>query len=346
MQIAQIHAGILVYNKEFRRKAAGNIQARRALKFYSALKKGVHIMKRLKSFFEISRKNVAFIVCVAASLSFLLTGASCAAGTAENDSSIGGESAQITLDKAKETALTDAGLTDSEVTFTKAKSDWDDGISVYDIEFYTENTEYEYEINASTGAIHDKSVEKFKVSSSDQTDIDTQQKTSGHSSKNSAQMQESDAEQISLDTAKNAALSDAGLSSSDVNYTETKLDYDDGVTVYDIEFLTSTHKYEYKIDAATGVIINKNVEIIRKNTGTTLDNTEVGDSYIGVDRAKCIAVEHASLSVSDVTFSKAKLENDDGYSVYEIEFYMNGTEYEYKIDAIEGTIVEYDCERN
>lgn len=302
-------------------------------------------MKRLNSFFEISRKNVASIVCVAASLTFLLTGASCAASTDKNDSSIGGESAQITLDKAKETALTDAGLSDSEVTFTKAKSDWDDGISVYDIEFYTENTEYEYEINASTGAIHEKSVEKFKVNSADQRGIDTEQKSSGHSSESFAQKQESDAEQISLDTAKNTALSDASLSSSDVNYTETKLDYDDGVAVYDIEFLTSTHKYEYKIDTSTGVIISKNVEIIRNNTGAASDNTEIEDSYIGVDEAKSIAVEHASLSVSDVTFSKAKLENDDGYTVYEIEFYMNGTEYEYKIDASEGTILEYDSER-
>ena len=40
--------------------------------------------------------------------------------------------------------------------------------------------------------------------------------------------------QISLEDAKNAALTDAGVSAADVVYTKEKLDYEDGIMVYDI----------------------------------------------------------------------------------------------------------------
>lgn len=46
-----------------------------------------------------------------------------------------------------------------------------------------------------------------------------------------------------------------------------------------------------------------------------------------------------------MVFSKAKLENDDGRTVYEIEFYYNTTEYEYKINASTGEILEFDSDR-
>ncbi|HPZ00307.1 MAG TPA: PepSY domain-containing protein, partial [Clostridiales bacterium] len=37
---------------------------------------------------------------------------------------------------------------------------------------------------------------------------------------------------------------------------------------------------------------------------------------------------------------------EDGKTVYEIEFYKNGSEYEYTIDAISGTVLEYGIERD
>ena len=65
----------------------------------------------------------------------------------------------IGADKAKSIALKDAGLSSSSVTFTKAKLDREDGVRVYEIEFFTSDKEYEYEINASSGKIRDKDVE-------------------------------------------------------------------------------------------------------------------------------------------------------------------------------------------
>ena len=66
--------------------------------------------------------------------------------------------------------------------------------------------------------------------------------------------------------------------------------------------------------------------------------------YIGVGKAKSIALKDAGVSASSVTFTKAKLDRDDGVAVYEIEFYSGDTEYEYEIDATSGAVRDRDSE--
>ncbi len=65
----------------------------------------------------------------------------------------------VTLEKAREIAVKDAGIKNAEVSFTKAKLDTDDGVKVYEIEFTYNGNEYEYDINAKTGAIIEKNKE-------------------------------------------------------------------------------------------------------------------------------------------------------------------------------------------
>ena len=65
-----------------------------------------------------------------------------------------------------------------------------------------------------------------------------------------------------------------------------------------------------------------------------------------MDRAKSIALGHAGVSASSVSFSKAKLDDDDGRGVYESEFYVGNTEYDYEIDAHSGSILEASAEND
>ena len=148
-----------------------------------------------------------------------------------------------------------------------------------------------------------------------------------------------------LDIAKAAALKDAGLSESDVTFKKTELDNSHGTQVYDIEFYTSDTKYDYEIDASNGTVLEKSIEQFQFQTPPT-DSAinSSGNDYIGIDRAKEIALNHAQMNESDVQFAKAKLENDDGVVEYEIEFYFGRTEYDYTIDAVSGNIIEYDVE--
>ena len=195
--------------------------------------------------------------------------------------------AQISLDEAKEIALEDAGLSASQVSFTKEKLDVDDGVSVYDIDFFAENTEYEYEINANTGAIFSKSKESF---------VQATPQPSAESS-NSSTVPEG-----------NADLNQQASGASQ-----------------------SGDKTSGETSAQSGG---------QNQTG------QAQNSYIDVDRAKEIAVAQSGFDLTEVVLKKAKMDYEDGVMVYEIEYYKDGMEYDCEIDAVTGTVMKYDQERD
>lgn len=59
----------------------------------------------------------------------------------------------ISTEEAKEIALNHAGIKSDNVTFNKVELDVDHDIAKYEIEFYYNYVEYEYELNAVTGEI-------------------------------------------------------------------------------------------------------------------------------------------------------------------------------------------------
>ena len=69
-----------------------------------------------------------------------------------------GETA-LDADAARAVALTEAGLTEDQVTFVKTSLDYDDGRQVYDIEFVSGDVEYSFEVNAQDGSILEYSQE-------------------------------------------------------------------------------------------------------------------------------------------------------------------------------------------
>ena len=260
-----------------------------------------------------------------------------------------GITAAITQKDARKIALEDAGLTEAEVTISAEKLDTENGVAVYEVDFVKGNVKYEYDINAMTGAVYSKSSESTAVPSTEA------QTAAVNATVAPTAENRSNNNYIGLERAKAIALSDAGLSAASVTFTEAKPDFDDGVPNYDLDFYTATHEYDYEIDAQTGAIMDKSVEVnehaVRETkpaatAAPTAAATEAARGIIGVDRAKSIALGHAGVSASSVSFSKAKLDDDDGRGVYEIEFYVGNTEYDYEIDAHSGGIIEYDKDRD
>ena len=249
------------------------------------------------------------------------------------------KSEKIDLDAAKEKAVKDAGVDKNSVKFIKAKLDRDDGRAVYEIEFTAGGKEYEYDINAETGAIIDKDVEALKKNS-------TTAKAVKEETTKAVANQSAD-----IEKAKQIALADAGVKAADAKFIKAKADYDDGRKVFDIEFIAGSKEYEYEINASSGKIIEKDVEAVKtkpqaaKKT-TTSAAAEQKNDFIGVDSAKQKALSHAGLNSADVRFTKVKLDRDDGISVYEIEFISGNYEYEYEINASTGKVVDWDKEIN
>ena len=163
------------------------------------------------------------------------------AGTAVSQSSgqqpSGGQntSSGITEDEAKTIALQDAGVSASDAVFVRVERDRDDGRSVYDLEFYAGNTEYDYEIDSTTG----------KIVSAD-FDIESYTIPSGNSTI------------LSVEEARNLVLAKVpGASAEDVRIS---LDRDDGRQTYEGELYYNQMEYEFEMDAATGNFIEWSAE--------------------------------------------------------------------------------------
>lgn len=59
----------------------------------------------------------------------------------------------LTQEEAQSIALEAAGLTADSVTGLRTEYEVDDGVPLYEVQFYHENTEYDYTIHAQTGEI-------------------------------------------------------------------------------------------------------------------------------------------------------------------------------------------------
>ncbi|MCD8015547.1 MAG: fibronectin type III domain-containing protein [Lachnospiraceae bacterium] len=88
----------------------------------------------------------------------------CRATTRSTSSSGTGSSTSsggyISSTKAKSIALTDAGVKESNVYDLDVEFDWENGVAVYEVSFDCSGYEYDYEINATTGVIIKKKVDR------------------------------------------------------------------------------------------------------------------------------------------------------------------------------------------
>lgn len=144
---------------------------------------------------------------------------------------------------------------------------------------------------------------------------------------------------VDLAKAKSIALQHAGLAENTVTFTETKLETDDGRQKFDIDFVSGGKKYEYDIDANNGNILESSVKDVSPN-----GNTATANQAIDLEGAKAIALKHAGFDANSVTFTKQKLDTDDGVQKWEIEFVANGKEYEYDISPADGSILKHSVE--
>lgn len=144
----------------------------------------------------------------------------------------------VTADEARSIALQHAGVTESDLRFIQVKEDYEDGIAVYEVEFYAGNQEYDYDIVKATGEIlkYDYDVDHFTPDNS----------------------VSSDQVKISLSEARQLALAKvSGASESDLYL---KLDWDDGRPVYEGEIRYGGMEYEFEIDASTGTFLEWSTE--------------------------------------------------------------------------------------
>ena len=236
-------------------------------------------------------------------------------------------SGRITEADAKQIALDHAGISESETDRLRVKLDYDDGVQEYEVTFYVGNREYDYDIDAATGTIRsfDSEIEDdYNIASAPSATRAAASASSG------AAITEAEAKQIALDH--------AGVSESETERMRVKLGRDDGVQEYEVTFPVGNREYDYDITAATGEIRSHDSEI----DDDYVSSTEAAGAAVSEDEARATVVARVSgASASDV---RLYLERDDGRLVYEGELIYNGTEYEFKIDATTGDVLDWESE--
>lgn len=105
-----------------------------------------------------------------------------------------------------------------------------------------------------------------------------------------------------------------------------------GVDLYKVKAQKGSKKYELKINARTGKLLEYEWKLTVKKKNNP--------QYIGAERAKKIALE----KTQGGTAVKVKFEMDDGVPVYEVDVIKDELEYEIKIHARSGRILEIDVE--
>ena len=166
------------------------------------------------------RKNVTFVTTAILFASMIAGPGSIGAAAAES----------TTADYAVSIALSDAGLSEDEVTIEDVEKGTEQGASVYEIEFWTDEKDYEYDIAVADGEIVKVSWEYFEPSA--------------------------DGKQISQAQAKNIAVADAGVNENKTSFRKNRNGTEKGVPVYEFEFEDDTAEYKYDIAKQGGEILS------------------------------------------------------------------------------------------
>lgn len=179
---------------------------------------------------------------------------------------------------------------------------------------------------------------------------------------------------IGVDKARELALADAGVAAGDTRILKSCLDWEDGRAVYEVEFCSLRSEYDYELDAATGAILKKELDLpdfdwschddYRISQGWGWRHDESGWRHNGnghhgqpdwaglsgsgtnpaglITQAKAVEIAAGRLDGSVYTVDKCELDFDDGRWVYEVELRSGWSKYECDIDAASGTILKWE----
>ena len=263
----------------------------------------------------------------------------------------------ISLRKAREIALNDAGITDeNEATFTKEELNRSTDRPCWILEFYTEKYQYSYKIDAKTGEIVFStryiSMAKAKTialsdaefSDSNKVVFTVEELVDGgiktpyylfvfnngftqwtyriDATYGSVMYRNEEVLMVSLDKAKEIALADAEIPKGvEVVFTKEILSRNSGRPCWILEFYTEKHQFSYKVDAKTGEVI-------------------FSRRYIYIERAREIALKDAEIEdVERVKFTVEELVDGGIKTPYYLFVFNNGgAQWTYRIDATDGGI--------
>ncbi len=244
----------------------------------------------------------------------------------------------ISMEAAQTAALQAANIDAADADISSSTLSEVAGVTCYKVEFTSGDHTYAYSINAESGEVLEASYRDKNAAPADSTQTDTTASGATTTPAQTAPSTNTNTSTGAVDKAKaqEIALAHAGIKAADATITKSKLDYDDGRQIYEIEWYANGAKYDYEIAVATGEIVNSGYEA--KTVVGTGNNATVSEAT-----AKQTALARVS-GATEKDIYEWKLDYDDGRPEYEGKIIYGGTEYEFTIDATSGTVTEWDAE--
>lgn len=302
-------------------------------------------------------KRKLILTGAALSLAVAMTGCSGNAVTNQQQTNQTQEQAQlISMEAAQEAALKAANIAAENAAISATTLNEVAGTFCYKVEFTSGDYAYAYTVNAETGAVMEMSSrEKNAVDTQAQTEVtapaaasDTTPAQNSDTTQNSATTQSQSPATapsqtvtgtVNEETAQKIALEHAGVKATDATITKSKLDYEGGRQVYEIEWYAGGKKYDYEIAVDTGEILNSGYD--EKTSGWSGSNSN--NVTVSEADAKQTALGRVS-GATEKDIYEWQFDYDDGRPEYEGKIIYGGTEYDFTIDASNGSVVEWEAE--
>lgn len=149
--------------------------------------------------------------------------------------------ASVSAEQAKAIAIEHAGVSASDVDYVRVKEDWDWGRTVYEIEFYSGSTEYDYDIAKDSGEI-----------------LKADYEVHGRGGGRGMRRAQSAGYTLTYDEAAAKAL--ARVDGATTQNLRMKRDHDHGRVTYEGEIRYNGYEYDFEIDGETGEFLEWNSE--------------------------------------------------------------------------------------
>lgn len=216
----------------------------------------------------------------------------------------------------------------SNAQILSTKQETDDGIFQYKISFQSKTLYGKYEIDAQSGAIMEREIKMGKP----------------YVYTNSNEI-------ISMEVLKSKVIKLV----PDGTITDVELESRNNVPVFKIEVYKNGLEYNLILNATTGEKISSSSH----DSGWDKSNYELDwdyDEYIPssqkvdntstiIDSAKAAQIAKAK-APAGATLIEIKLDYDDGRAIYEGKLIKGNMEYEFEIDALTGTIIDWDMDND
>ena len=253
----------------------------------------------------------------------------------------------VTQTQATEIALDHAGVTQEDLLSLSVKLEQEGGRQVFDIQFTTDDREYQYDVTSNSGEIINYSYQPTGQTSQEEPQAEASQSQESQGTSSQASQQESSQSQsqgITQEEAQAIALNHAGVTLEEATIYKVKADVENGRSVYDVEFAVGATEYDYEIAQDNGEILSYDADV-EGWTPTTGQNETASQTSgeITMEQAVQLVLER----VPGATAEQVRIEEDydDGRRTYEGEVYYNQAEYEFEITS-NGNFIEWSVDYN